>query len=211
MNLKTNTLKKNKKGSYLVEAAITLPILIVSICAMILIIRIIAICETITYVTSTDLIDMMFFYDNKLSTIPLCSDLKENLKQVSDIKVTKYKHLYEDGDMNNLIALGLETNFNVFNGIGIDGNVAFTEDVLCRAFAGNEQPNNPLSEYKFTEDKKACAVFVFPKYGERYHIGGCRYIKQNISERTNVIEMDREDAFRKGYSPCIICIGAAYE
>ena len=211
MNLKKSILKKNKTGSYLVEAAITLPILIVSICAMILIIRIVAICETITYVTTTNLIDMMFFYDNKLSAIPLCNELKENSKYVSDIKVTKLKHLYGDGDLNNLIALGIETKFNVFNGIGIDGNVIFTEEVLCRAFAGNEQLSNPLADYKFTEDKKAYAVFVFPKYGERYHKEGCRYIKENISERTSVIEMDREDALRKGYSPCIICQGAAYE
>ncbi len=210
MNLKKNMLNRNKKGSYLVEAAITLPILIISICSFILIIKIITICESITFVTSTSLIDAMFSYYNDFNVITLCSEVKEASQDVSDFKVTKLRYLYDDGENDNLIALEAKANFRVFDAIGINGNILFEEKVLCRGFAGKMQTINPLEEEEFCSNKKALTVIVFPKYGERYHIEKCRYVIQNISERSYMIKMDREDALRKGYTPCIVCQGAAY-
>ena len=146
MNLKTNILKGNKRGSYLVEAAIIMPILIISVCSLILVIRIVAICENITYITSTNLIDTMFFYDNKLNIFTLCGDIEDGSPSFSNFKVKKLKYLYDDGNMDKLIALDAEAKFHVFNVIGIDGNIIFEEKILCRAFAGAKQPLRPLSK-----------------------------------------------------------------
>ena len=164
MSLKTDMLNKNKNGSYLVEAAITLPILIVSICSLILIIRIISICENITFTTSTNLIDSMFFYNNHFNEITLCSEVEKSSQDISDFKVTKLRYLYQDEDMDNLIALEAKANFRFLNRIGIKGNISFEEKVLCRGYAGNIQPIKPLREEDFLETIKALTVFVFPKY-----------------------------------------------
>ena len=203
--------KNNKKGSYLVEAAITLPVMIISICSLILIIKIIALCENITFATSTNLLDSMFCYYNKLNIITLCSEIEESSHHISDFKITKLDYLYVDDEVEDLIALDAEAKFNVFSTIGINGNISFNEKVLCRAFSGKVQPKRPLSEEEFCGTKRAVAVFIFPKYGERYHRYECRYVMQNNLDKSGVLQMDREDALRKGYTPCIVCQGAAYE
>lgn len=210
MNLKTHIFS-NKQGSYVVEAAIILPILIVSICSLILIIRIIAACETITFSTASALIDVGFYCDSPISEITLYKKISDCSQEETDISIKKLRFLYSDEDMDDLIELRAEARFNVFNSAGINGNIRFEESVLCRGFTGTLQQVNPLTEAEFNEYKNSAVVYIFPKYGERFHKETCKYIKQNNSEGAYVLSMDREDAERKGYTPCMICQGAAYE
>lgn len=53
-------------------------------------------------------------------------------------------------------------------------------------------------------DEASSYVYVFPKYGERYHIQGC-FTMERYPE--NYFPMDRKEAEEKGYSPCLVCIG----
>ena len=58
---------KNQKGSYIVEAALTLPVFILCVTALALIIRIIAVCENIGFVTSAEARDI------SIAEISLCT------------------------------------------------------------------------------------------------------------------------------------------
>ena len=49
---------KNQRGSYIAEAALTLPVFILCVIALALIIRIIAICENIGFVTAAEARDI---------------------------------------------------------------------------------------------------------------------------------------------------------
>lgn len=211
MNSMMNMLKRTKRGSYMVEAAITLPILIISMCSLVLIIKIIAACEVVTFVTSENLIDIMFGSFSEYDEISLCKEILDMSDDISDLRIKKLKYLYNDEETNDLISLEAEANFKVINPIGINGKIRFKEKVLCRGFTGNTQEINPLAESEFTGYTQSIEVYIFPKYGEKYHKKDCKYIKQNISENSYIINMDKEDALRKGYTPCIICQGAAYE
>lgn len=44
-------------------------------------------------------------------------------------------------------------------------------------------------------------VYCFPRSGRVYHLENCREVKRHV------IEMDREDAEKKGYTPCSKCGG----
>ena len=210
MNLKTRTFF-NKRGSYILEAAIILPMVIICICALISVIRIVGICENITFVTSKHLLDAAITYYNEFNEISLCSEVTEDIEDVKDFKIVQFKYLFRDGDDNNLISLRTKSNFIVYNPIGINTNITFDSQVLCRGFAGNHRQSTPLALEEFNENKDAHIVVVFPRYGKRYHDEGCGYVKRNDVERAYITYMDREDAYRKGFTPCIVCKGAAYE
>ena len=203
--------KNSKRGSYLVEASITLPIFIISVCSLILIIRIVSLCENITFITSTNMMDAIFGHYNRVNLITLCKDIEDSSDYVSSFKVSRYKYLYEDNELSDLIILDAEAEFEVMNAVGIYGQISFDTKVLCRAFTGETQSKNPLDESEFCENDKSQMIYVFPKYGERYHNKNCRYLDQNIYKAAYWIQMDKEDALRKGYTPCIICQGAVYE
>lgn len=210
MNLK-KSIYQNKSGSYIVEASITLPLLIISICSLIFIIKISATCEAITFVTSRSLLDTIFGYNIGFNEKSLCKDIEEISKYHSDFRVNKYRYLYDDKKMTDLIELDAKVNFNITNTIGINGHMSFSEKILCRGFTGTSQNKSPLFEEDFNEFRKATTIYVFPKYGERYHTKECRYIIKSEFEKGYIQKMDREDALRKGYTPCIVCKGAADE
>ena len=210
MSLKKN-IHQNKNGSYIVEASITLPLLIISVCSLVLIIKIIATCEAITFITSSSLLDTIFGYNIGFNEKSLCKDVEEISKNILDFRVTKYRYLYDDKEMMDLIALDAKADFNVTNAIGINGNISFSEKILCRGFTGTSQNKSSLNKEEFNKLKQAATIYIFPKYGERYHIRDCRYIEKSEIENGYIVKMDREDALRKGYTPCIVCKGAANE
>ena len=201
---------KNKEGSYIVEASVILPVFIICVCAIILTIRIIAICENITFVTSKELINTSFGYFNNINKISLCTKLEEQAKDISGIKINQLRYLYSDGGIEDLIKLDATAHFEINNIIGIDSAINFREKVMCRAFSGSHRDGTPLGEDVFTSYGQAKTVYIFPKYGIRYHDKGCRYIKKKSEERSYIISIDKEDATRRGYTPCMICQGAAY-
>lgn len=211
MSLKKNMTEKarEKKGSYIVEAALTLPVLILCLCAMVLIIRIISSCENICFITAKGVLDINLGAYKFNDYVSLCNDMEKRVRKESaeDFKITRFKYLYNRGSMTDLIALEAKAKFTVTSAIGIAGEIEFEEKLLTRGFTGNLNSGETLGQGDFCSDISSCEVIVFPKYGVRYHRKGCRYVKQNDKECKLTIE--REDARLKGYVPCRVCKGAA--
>ena len=202
---------KNQKGSYIAEAALKLPVLILCVTALALIIRIIAVCENIGFVTSAEARDI------SLAEISLCTEKNiekrvcEENPRLTDFRVTNMDYLFSDGNIDDLIGIDTRSIFNVDNPVGIHGQIEFTQGLLFRGFTGACRREEPLSESEFTEYKKSQPVVVFPKYGIRYHTKDCRYVKQEYEGQEYRLEMEMEDAKLKGYTPCLICKGGGDE
>ncbi len=219
MSLRKNI--RNKAGSYIVEAALTLPIFIVCVVALALIINIISICENIGFVTSREVrdIDMNSYSSYSfelLSDISLCKFIIEDSVMEENPKLTKFKvtnldYLYSYDNINNLIGVDTKAIFKVENPLGIYGEIQFTQGLLTRAFVGDLQEERPLSEDEFCENSPSETVIIFPKYGTRYHLPDCRYVKREYKEEKYNLKMEMEDAKRKGYTPCMICGGGKNE
>ncbi len=201
---------KEKKGSYMVEAALTLPVLILCICALILIIKIISSCENICFITAEEMLDINLGAYKFNDYVSLCNDMEKRIVKdcAEDFKVTGFKYLYNRGRMTDLIAFEAKAKFTVTNAIGAGGEIEFEEKLLTRGFTGNLADGEALDESEFYSDIPSCEVIVFPKYGMRYHRKGCKYVKQNENTEYKM-KMEREDAKLKGYTPCKACGGAA--
>ena len=202
---------KNQKGSYIVEAALTLPVFILCVTALALIIRIIAVCENIGFVTSAEARDI------SIAEISLCTEKNieervcEENPRLTDFRVTNMDYLFSDGNIDDLIGINTRSIFTVENPVGIHGQIEFTQGLLLRGFTGACRREEPLSESEFTEYKKSQPVVVFPKYGIRYHAKDCRYVKQEYEGQEYRLEMELEDAKLKGYTPCLVCRGGGDE
>ena len=71
--------------------------------------------------------------------------------------------------------------------------------VLCRAFVGTTQGGAEKPFDEMEKDNGKGTVWIFPRYGERYHIKTCSYIENNPRE----VLLDK--SVRNGYSPCKLC------
>ena len=202
---------KNRKGGYIAEAALTLPVFILCVIAMSLIVRIIAVCENIGFVTAAEARDI------SLAKISLCTE--KNIEtsiyaenpRLTDFEVTNLDYLYSDGNIDDLIGINSRSLFTVKNPIGIYGQIEFTQGLLFRGFTGAERKESTLDEKDFTEYDQSKPVVFFPKYGIRYHKETCRYVKQEYEGNECRLEMELEDAKLKGYTPCLVCRGGEDE
>lgn len=215
MNLKKNI--KGRRGSYIVEAALTLPVFVLCVTALALIINIIALCENICFVTAEEVRNMdISAYEVKcleaeglIAAEPLLiqKSVLSADKRLSDFKVKNLDYLYTDNNINDLIAVDTLALFTVDIPVGIHGEIEFEQKLLTRGFTGAVQNADPLTPEQFMNNHEGKLVWVFPNYGIRYHIPGCRYVKQSYEGEEYKIEMQKEDARRKGYTACQICGG----
>jgi hypothetical protein len=122
-------------------------------------------------------------------------------------KVRDFDYLYSDGGIDDLISLSVETDLKAEYPFGISGKIRFRMDVLSRAFTGSVRRSGTLSAEEFQDGSGSNKVIIFPKYGERFHSAGCRYVKQDFKGEEVKLEMEKKDAELKGYTPCLICGG----
>ena len=130
MNLKTATKQysipyckriSERKGSYIVEAALSLPVLIICVCAIILIIRIYAICEELCFTSADKMKELCIESFMSIKTVSLCSELKTAFSDSCDIKINSYRVLHAENGTDNLISIDITANFKVISNNGING------------------------------------------------------------------------------------------
>jgi len=201
-----------------VEAALTLPVMIVCVTALALIINIIAICENICFVTAREMRDMSIkaYWEQSEAMLPLYDFIIEESVYEANPKLTEFRvknldYLYSDGNIDDLIGISTRADFTVENPLGIYGEIVFDQEILCRGFTGARQEGRPLTEAEFQQGGTSRTIVIFPKYGVRYHVPACRYVKQEYEGEEYRLEMEEEDARRKGYTPCLVCGGGNNE
>lgn len=196
----------------MVEGAIGLPILIIAIIALSLIVRIIGVCENIGFVSVKEMRDISVSAATNIGSGTLCKvtiegNVYDETPELTDFKVTRVKYLHTKDELEDLISIDSKANFTVSNPMGIKGKIEFKLDIMARAFTGMTQDSTPLPRGEFIEKDKSKIVTIFPKYGIRFHTKNCRYVKQEYPGEEYKLEMEREDAEAKGYTPCLVCKG----
>ena len=195
----------------------TLPVFIICVTALALIINIISICENIVFIMCREVRDMdVNAYKVKameaegiMNTFSYFTEetiLQEN-PQISQFNVKNLDYLYSAENIDDLIGVDVKTEFAVDNPLGIYGEIEFVLGILSRGFTGCLQDGEPLPENEFKSNGQDVEVWIFPKYGKKYHIPKCRYVRQDYEGEEYKIEMQKEDARRKGYTPCLVCGG----
>ncbi|MCI6011579.1 MAG: hypothetical protein PUK54_09515 [Firmicutes bacterium] len=209
----TDRLRKRmpKQGSYLVEAVLTLPLCILAVVALALIIRIISICQMISFVTACEMKDINLYYRSYMDTVSLCRKIEKSVRNeceaLTDFKVKNVRRHIPAGGMDDLTGITAEAKFTVHNPAGIHGEIVFTEKLLTRRFAGTLRDAVPLDEEAFTSGGVSQKVLVYLRYGEKYHSASCSVVKREAEEKNEAAEMQLEDAVRKGYTACRLCGG----
>ena len=203
--------KNSRKGSYLVEASLTLPVMILASLAITMIINIVAACETISFAASCQLEKHLLSETSNLNTVSLCRSLEaeaaEQCPQLENFRIKSVRSGYRSGGVEDLISLTTETTFHVFHTSGIGGGVTFEEKLMARAFTGSLQDASPLGAAAFMQGGSSQEVVIYPKYGERFHKTACAIVQQQKEDGNSGWSMDLEEAKRQGFTPCHICRG----
>ena len=193
----------NKRGSYIVEATIVVPLFIMAVMMLISLIPIIGQCENITYGAADEMrLEMAksAFRKNPAAG-PLALKLRVSTEndRLTDFRVTGYRYLYSRNSIDDLITVSFTAGFSEKNPLGLFSRVRFSGRLTGRAFTGTRYKDVPQTREDLEAPVESEPVYIFPDRGVCYHGKNCSYVRSNCQ----MIFLSQDS--RKKYHSCPNC------
>lgn len=193
----------NKKGSVTVETAIFLPIFILALVSLVYYINVFSVQENVYYCTFEEMSRLA----SKSSVVKyspgftkqLKSRIKEENPVITDLEINRFRYLYWDGDMDNLISVDGSYSLELQLPTGFGHLYPFDVKVKGRGFTGLRKNGDLMSFEEMESEGLWEPVWVFPMSGEKYHTSTCTYVRANARELVLNSEIKRK------YEPCSLC------
>ena len=199
MNLRTHT---NKKGSYIIEAAITLPVFLIAVIVMSSIILMYACIEDCNFIAANELrrgAAEAVIADTSLA-IPyrIRKEIEEKHPQIESARLNEAGRRISRWGMDELLTIDYTLRLRTNNPLGIKAVADYDLSLVTRAYVGKERDVGNMSADEFS-DEDSVPVYIFPKRGEKYHSEGCGFLKAASRSGTLTASM------KKQYKSCPIC------
>ena len=192
-----------KKGYFTLEAAIFLPIFIIAIAALGYFIKIFSTAENITFsaVDETAHLAAQAYGVKAAPIFPAAVErrLRIENEQADNIKVSRFRYLYEEGGRDGLILLKLNYHIKIKLPLDLYDGVDLESRIKCRGFIGKAALANPMAFSEMETNGDSRIVWIFPMWGKKYHQEECTYIKANAKQ------LVLTGPLRKNYQPCLLC------
>lgn len=192
----------NKKGSWILEATISLPIFFIAVITMCSIILMYACIEDCNFIVGTELRRgaAEAIYTNTSPAIPLriTKRMSENHTQIKRTYIKSYRYRASMMGQDELIGIKIGVLLETKNPIGIASKANYDIALVTRAYVGKKREIEKMSEKEMMSDE-SLSVYVFPKRGERYHNSGCRFLK---AASTSTVLSGK---LKKKYKNCPLC------
>lgn len=219
----TGNCRTSKRGSLIVEAAISLPIFVLAVLTLILIIRLIGCAENVMYYFAEEAgrVGKEAYVTNRLTETaeidPIAPVAVSGLPQMA--LQQRLRRCLEENEAVHIEHLRVDQFIYLFPGVRLDGLITgrltyeielplpaslnrracFGERLLWRGFIGRTGSSSPLPYSQMEQNQPANPVYVFPKAGERFHASGCRIIAVDPVERI------LNAGIRRSYAACRLC------
>lgn len=191
----------NRKGSYIVEAVIVLPVFIAAVIALMSIVPVTASCENMIFAATDEmrLESAKSVFRKSSVSLPAAalSRMKDENPRVKNCHILSYRYLYEEHSISDLLSLQFRAVFSQNSPAGIFDSIIFDGKVTARAFTGKLHKIPPCEGSDQDDDNKT--VYIFPEWGMRYHASTCTYVKAAC--RLIYLSQDTMGA----YKPCSLC------
>ncbi|MDD4389624.1 MAG: hypothetical protein PHW03_02350 [Eubacteriales bacterium] len=193
--------KNTKKGYIAVEASILLPLFLVAIIAIGWLMKAATHEESVGFIAMNEgrRVAMTAYNTefNPLFPVTLIYNIKQNSKGTESIAVKNYRYLYTSHGIDNLIHFTVKYEADAklpFYTAAVSPKMNFT----LRAFRGLDS-SGAASYEELEKEEESIEVWVFPRYGERYHSEDCSSIK------VYPVKKILSSKVRKSYDACRMC------
>ena len=199
MNLKMLT---GKKGSYLVEAAISLPVFIIAVIVLNSVILMYACIEDCSFIAANELrrcAAEAAIADTSI-TMPyrIRKEIEGGHSQVSSAKLIDCGFRTGRWGMDELLIVDYRLRLRTANPLGIKAEADYDLALATRAYVGRTRKDDAMSAEDFA-DEASEPVYIFPRRGERYHSKGCTFLRAAYTSGA------LSASIRKKYKSCPLC------
>lgn len=198
-----NRKNKNDRGYIIAEAAIILPIFLFGCVLLIYMVRMVNYQEIVHFEASKALVKMAMECESSKKSITESSfetyvnrEVAKSISREISIKadVKEQDSIYE---VDVKYPLKMNLPFGLFD------DVEMRDVIAARKWNGGYSRGEVLGFEAMARDDDNQYVFIFPKYGERYHEGGCRYLY--LFENGYIKCVTISEASSGGYTACQVC------
>ena len=195
--------QRNKKGSYIVEASVILPVFLLAVIMLISIIPVIATCEGITYAAGEEMRRVMaeaaFVKAPASLPVSAAARAKSENHNLTSLRTRGYRYLYSDAGIDDLITYKFRGNFSMRNPLGLYSKIRFDGTITGRAYTGSIHDDEPAGKDELVQDDAYIPVYVFPNWGKCYHGRKCTFVKANCQQ----VYLSQD--IRRRFHACPLC------
>lgn len=197
-NLKTVI---NKKGSYILESSISLPIFMIAVIVMCSIILMFACIEDANFIVATELrraaAEAIAADTSTLVPFRINGRVKEH-SQVERLGLKDYVYRQRWYNEDEIIAISYDMKLRTSNPLDLASEANYNVALVTRAFVGKIRDEEAMSAEEMM-NAAAEAVYIFPKLGEKYHNADCTFL--HAAYKSTVLS----EELKKEYNACPIC------
>ncbi|MBE6040993.1 MAG: hypothetical protein E7220_00550 [Clostridiales bacterium] len=193
---------RGKRGSYLVESAIVLPVFLIAVLVMSSVILMYACIENSSFIAANEMrrgaAEALYLDTSVLIPYRIKKEISDEHSQVESAHVTDYGYRVSKWGQDELIALSLDMTLRTKNPLGLKARAGYRLSLVTRAYVGKVRDCPSMTEGEMSGDD-CDPVYIFPARGERYHSKGCGFLKAASTSGT------LNGNIRKHYKPCPLC------
>lgn len=198
----------NKRGSYLVEAAISLPVFIIAVVVMSSVILMYACIEDCTFMAANELrrgaAEAVIADTSIVIPYRIRKDMENKHAQIHSAKLEDAGFRCERWGIDELILVDYRLVLKTGNPLGIKAEADYDLALATRAYVGLERDENRMTAEEFA-DEDTKAVYIFPKRGEKYHSKGCTFLRAASTSAALSVSI------RRKYKSCPLCHSSSAE
>ena len=192
----------NKNGSYLLEAAISLPVFIISVIVMSSVILMYACIEDCSFIAANELrrasAEAIIADTSVVMPYRIRKAIENNHSQVYSVRLTDVGFRCGRWGIDEVLLVCFRLTLKTNNPLGIKAEADYDLALATRAYVGRERDESSMSAAEFA-DEEADAVYIFPKRGEKYHSKGCAFLKAASTSAA------LSESIRRKYKTCPLC------
>ena len=192
----------NRKGSYLLEAAISLPVFIIAVVIMSSVILMYACIEDCCFITANELrrcaAEAVMADTSVALPLRVRKKIESGHSRVHSVRLTDAGFRCTRWGIDEVILVGFRLRLRSDNPLGIRAEADYDLAVATRAYVGRERDESNMTAEEFA-DEDAEAVYIFPKRGEKYHSKGCTFLRAASTSGA------LSGSLKRKYKACPLC------
>lgn len=191
--------RMGKQGSYLVEAAIIMPIFILAVLMMISAVPALSTFENAAFSISDELYlesaKTAFSGDAGTMQLRMKTRIAAENPKVVRFRFIDCKYRYQNQSIDDLISVKYRYSYDGYDPQSVFQSEGFTGSMTVRAFTG--KIHKAVPDGTGVEDDRT--VYVFPQWGMRYHQKSCTY----VTGCSQMVYLTAQ--IQKTYKSCRLC------
>lgn len=195
--------RRNRSGYVLTEAAILVPVFLMSVLLLVYLLKMMQIQEIVHFESAETLVALS--WESQATELPVGtlfyeSRINRDVAERTEKNLSISAELSEEKEVlcgEISFPVELELPFGLFD------DAVFRDVLVMRKWSGEKTPGEGMDFAAMTQKDSETFVFVFPKYGERFHRGDCMYLSMDAGRYLMCIS--RNEAAAKGFSACHVC------